>query len=106
MKDYKVLISILNWNNSTSTIEAVNSVLSSTYSNYKIIVSDNNSQDGSVDKLILGLPHIEVWGFEKNLGYTGAHKKVADFALKNNFDLLWILNNDVKVYPFTLSKFI
>ncbi|MBC7511408.1 MAG: glycosyltransferase family 2 protein [Ferruginibacter sp.] len=106
MKHFKVLISILNWNNWLSTVETINSVLLSDYKHFEIIILDNNSQDDSVEQLKKKIPGIQVWGLKKNIGYAGAHKKAADYAINNNFDLLWILNNDVKVFQFTLSEFI
>lgn len=106
MEEIKVLISILNWNNWRNTIETVSSVLESEYKNYKIVVLDNNSVDDSVNQIKQRLPGIEVWSFRKNLGYAGAHKKAAKHAVRNKFDLLWILNNDVQVFPYTLSELI
>jgi GT2 family glycosyltransferase len=102
----KVLISVLNWNNWRSTVETVKSVLDSEYENYQIVILDNNSMDDSVVRIKENLPGTEVWSLKENLGYAGAHKKTAKFAINNKFDLLWILNNDVKVYPFTLTQFI
>src|SRR5665647_2742 len=106
MNNLKVLISILNWNNWNNTVETVNSVLQSDYKNYKIIVLDNHSVDDSYIKIKTTFPEIDVWSFNNNLGYAGAHKKAASFALENNFDLLWILNNDVEVFPSSLKELI
>lgn len=106
MKEIKVLISILNWNNWSNTVATVNSVLKSEHKTFKIIVIDNNSVDDSGMRIKGAFPEIEVWALNENVGYAGAHKKAADFAVRNHFDLLWILNNDVEVFPFTLSELI
>ena len=106
MKDFKVLISILNWNNWKNTIETVSSVLKTDYKNYKIIIIDNASIDDSCLEIKNKFPNIELWGLPVNIGYAGAHKKVALYAQKHGYDLLWILNNDVHVFPFTLSEFL
>ena len=45
----KVSIIILNWNGWTDTIECIESVLRSDYPNFHVIVSDNNSPNGSLE---------------------------------------------------------
>jgi len=47
----KVAIIILNWNGWKDTIECLESVLRNTYPNYQIIVIDNASTDGSIEKI-------------------------------------------------------
>lgn len=106
MEDLKVLISILNWNNWGSTVETIRSVLKSEYKNYKIVIIDNASIDKSCHEISTVFPGLELWRFKSNLGYAGAHKKAALYAIKHSYDLLWILNNDVQVYPFTLKELI
>ena len=102
----KVLVSILNWNAPKNTVKTVNSVLSSDYVKYKIVLLDNNSSDDSVSFLTQSFPNIKLIKNKANLGYAGAHKIAAKIAVKEKFDFLWILNNDVTVYNFTLSEFI
>ena len=48
----KVAIIILNWNGANDTIECLESVLKSSYKNSTIFLVDNNSQDGSLDKIV------------------------------------------------------
>ena len=45
----KVSIVILNWNGWEDTIECLESVLRSDYTNYQVIIVDNDSHDGSLD---------------------------------------------------------
>ena len=47
----KVSIIILNWNGWKDTIECLESVFRNTYPNYQVIVVDNDSADGSMDKI-------------------------------------------------------
>jgi len=47
----KVAIIILNWNGWKDTIECLESVFRNTYSNYQVIVVDNGSTDGSMEKI-------------------------------------------------------
>lgn len=106
MTEPKVLISILNWNVPESTVRTVESVLLSAYSNYKILLLDNNSTDNSVSVLMASFPNIELIKTKRNLGYAGAHKIAAKIAVKENYDLLWILNNDVEVLIDSLGELV
>ncbi|MBW9220553.1 glycosyltransferase family 2 protein, partial [Methanothermococcus sp. SCGC AD-155-N22] len=47
----RVSIIILNWNGWKDTIECLESLYRINYNNYDIIVVDNNSQDGSIEKI-------------------------------------------------------
>ena len=48
----KVSIVLVNWNRFKDSIECIESILKSSYSNFEIIVVDNNSSDASVDSMI------------------------------------------------------
>jgi GT2 family glycosyltransferase len=52
MEDPLVAIIILNWNGWEDTIECLESVFQMDYINYFVVVVDNNSTDGSIDKII------------------------------------------------------
>jgi len=47
----KVAIIILNWNGWKDTIECLESVYRNTYPNYQVVVIDNGSTDGSMEKI-------------------------------------------------------
>ena len=47
----KVFIIILNWNGWKDTIECLESVFRNSYPNYQVVVVDNDSTDGSVEKI-------------------------------------------------------
>jgi len=51
MEQKKAYILLLNWNGWKDTVECVNSILNNTYSNYQIVIVDNDSQDNSVEKI-------------------------------------------------------
>jgi len=51
MSDPSVSIIILNWNGWTDTIECLESIYHLNYSNYQVIVIDNNSSDDSIQKI-------------------------------------------------------
>lgn len=102
----RILISILNWNNYSDTIKAVYSVLESDYKQFQIIIIDNASGNDSVLQLKKEFPKIQFIQSKKNNGYAAGHFISAQKAMNENFDALWILNNDLVVLPNTLSNFI
>ena len=51
MKDPFVAIIILNWNGWLDTIECLESIYHINYTNYQVIVVDNNSSDDSIEKI-------------------------------------------------------
>ena len=102
----KVLISILNWNAPANTIAVTKSVLDSNYKDYTILIIDNNSIDQSTSEIRDAFPSIHLMSLSKNIGYAAAHKKAAMMAKKENYDMLWLLNNDVKVFPNTLGELV
>jgi GT2 family glycosyltransferase len=101
-----ILISILNWHNAPSTINAINSVLKLNYLNYEILIIDNASKDNSLEVLRKKFPKLKFKVAKSNLGYAGGNKIAADYAIKNGFDALWILNNDVIVEPDSLETLV
>jgi GT2 family glycosyltransferase len=46
-----VYVVVLNWNNWKDAIECLEQVFRSDYPNYRVIVCDNNSQDGSLERI-------------------------------------------------------
>lgn len=47
----KVVVVVLNWNNWQDTLLCIESVFHNGYSNYQVIVADNDSQDGSLERV-------------------------------------------------------
>jgi GT2 family glycosyltransferase len=47
-----VFVVILNWNGWKDTIECLESVISQSYSDYRIVLCDNNSNDNSIEQII------------------------------------------------------
>lgn len=66
----KVYIVILNWNGVNDTLECMESVFRNHYSNYKVIVCDNNSSDRSMEK-------IKAWAERKRVRNYDAYSHIA-----------------------------
>ena len=67
------------------------------YSNYRILVVDNGSKDGSVEMVRREFPEVEVIALPKNFGYAKANNFGIVRALKHGAEYLVLLNNDTEV---------
>lgn len=103
----KVFIIVLNWNGKDDTIECIESLKKIDYSNYKIVIVDNGSSDGSDDiiprRYFKEIPFIET---KKNFGYSGGNNIGIKYALEHGADYVLLLNNDTIVEPDFLSKLV
>jgi len=152
----KIYIIILNYNGWKDTLECLESVLKNDYSNYQIIVVDNNSPNGSMDFIIdwaegrqepvfadnsqlkhfsqpfeiKPLPYVyytneEAGGREnktiessdknplifiqagENRGFAAGNNLGIKYALaRNDFDYIWLLNNDTVIEKDALSRLV
>ena len=101
-----VYISVLNWNQHEQTIRCLESLAALDYPQYRVIVVDNASDDGSVSVLRQRFPDVTLIEAAENSGYAGGHQHTVDRALQDGADLVWILNNDLTVQPDTLSQLV
>lgn len=145
-----VYVLILNWNGWRDTVECIESVLRSSYSSYRVIVCDNGSEDGSLERIkawaegqadqsvpehdslrALSFPpvpkpvrcvcydrseaesggkadetaRIILINTGGNLGFAGGNNVGLRYALaRDDFDYIWLLNNDTVVTPDALQR--
>jgi GT2 family glycosyltransferase len=78
-----------------------NSLFNQTYRNFKIFFIDNNSTDGSVSfakelnkKYSLEIEFVELM---EETGYTGGNNIGAQKALKQGYEFIFIINNDIEL---------
>ena len=97
----KIAIIVLNWNQPQLTLDTIDSLknIKSTSYKHKIFLIDNNSTDKSLyifQKKFKTNPTIEIIKNNKNLGYVGNNIGIKK-AIKQNYDYILLLNNDVIV---------
>lgn len=100
MESQLVYIIMLNYNGSKLTIDCVDSLSNIKYSNYRMLVIDNNSTDDSFSLLDEKLKKYEkctLLKLNENLGYAGGNNFGIKMALENNADYILIANNDIIV---------
>ncbi|MFA6431255.1 MAG: glycosyltransferase family 2 protein [Candidatus Margulisiibacteriota bacterium] len=98
----KVAVIVLNWNGWQDTIACLDSIYKINYPNYQVIVVDNGSTDGSVEKIRNwaeknALSQLKIIELKKNLGYGAGNNFGLRYALENGFAYAWLLNNDIIV---------
>ncbi len=110
MQTPRVLISILNWNKAAETLHCLDSLrtLVRDGMDVDILVIDNGSRQSEYEALRDGVApgSAEVVRVEHNLGFTGGHNVSLARALKENYDYIWLLNNDSTAQADTLIKLV
>jgi GT2 family glycosyltransferase len=98
-----VYIIILHWKAYAATRACLLSLKELTYTNYRVVVVDNASNDGSIEKLQVELPgdlylfNTANFGFSRgcNTGLREAYRLGADYVM--------LLNNDMQLEPGSLD---
>jgi len=83
--------------------QCLNSLVQTEYSNYEIIVVDNNSNDGSQEFLKKNYPNIQVINLNKNYGFAIPNNVAAKVSKGKH---LVFLNNDTIVTPTWLTELV
>lgn len=102
-----VHIVVLNWNTKLSTMETINSIRELTYPNYRIIIVDNGSTDGSQDFFEKTLLKDEKLLFsDKNVGYSSGMNMGINHSLEEETDYVMIVNSDLVLHPDSLTELV
>jgi len=87
-------IVIPNWNGRQFLGDCLQSLRRQTYDNFRVIVVDNGSSDGSCDYLRTNFPEVEVVSLPENTGFSYA---VNTGISASRAPLILLLNNDMEV---------
>ncbi|WP_218916438.1 glycosyltransferase family 2 protein [Calidithermus chliarophilus] len=101
-----VHIVILNWNGWQDTVACISSLQALDYPNYRILVVDNGSTDGSVHEIRRAAPDVTVVSTGANLGFAGGNNVGIRSAVEHGADYVWLLNNDTVVDKGALSALV
>src|SRR5262249_23825546 len=94
-----VYVIVLNYNGRRWIEPCVNALLSTSYKNFRVVVVDNASGDGSFETVRRKYPQVEVIVNERNLGFSEGNNVGIREALANSADYVVLLNPDTKVDP-------
>ncbi len=93
----KVAIILINLNQEEHTRECIHSLLQVSYNSVEIILIDNNSVDGSGQRLHEQFPSVTYRCLEDNLGFVGGNNIGMEIALAQGAKYVLLLNNDTIV---------
>ncbi|HEU4665012.1 MAG TPA: glycosyltransferase family 2 protein [Dokdonella sp.] len=96
-----VVVSVVNWNTPTRTLECLDALDRIEYPRMRVIVVDNASRDDSAARFrALG---VEVIRCTDNGGFATGHGHALRAARACGADALWLLNSDAVVEPHALA---
>lgn len=98
-----VVCIILNTNRRDDTLECLDSLSKNNYSNFKTLVLDNHSTDGSVEAIQNRFPEVQIIPIGENRGYAGNNNVGIQAALGQQADWVFILNEDTILDPECLA---
>lgn len=92
----KIAVVVLNFNGIQDTLQCIYRVMQQKLAGFsiEIIIVDNASIDGSVEKIKQKFPHIHLLLNSENLGFAEGNNIGIKYALKKDVDFILILNND------------
>ncbi len=97
---------LVNWNRWQDTLECLEALSKSTYTNVTTIVVDNGSTDDSVSRIKVAYPAVLLLESGSNLGFAGGNNIGIRKSLENGADFVWLLNNDTKPAPDALAALV
>ena len=102
----KIAIILLNYNGEIDTLECLESIKKINYLNFQTIIVDNASNDNLCEIILKNYPEIHLIANSDNFGFAEGNNIGIRYALKNNFDFIFLLNNDTIVDSEILNAFI
>lgn len=92
------LIIIVNWNNRLDTEICLKSIKDFYHSDYKLMIIDNGSSETDwLNKYEHEHEWITILYNDENIGFTPATNQGFDFAMRNGFEYVTLINNDARV---------
>jgi len=102
----KVSVIIPNWNGKDYLRECLSSALNQDYDNFRVILIDNGSTDGSVEFVRNSYSEVEIIALDKNYEFAKANNIGIKKALEEGAQFIALLNNDTKVEKNWLSELV
>ncbi|WP_283441259.1 glycosyltransferase family 2 protein [Noviherbaspirillum suwonense] len=108
----KILVSILNWNSAAKTLHCLSSIqneqaITGSVADVSVRVLDNGSRSEDRAALQASLSaFVTLQCLPVNLSFTGGHNLAITSAIADNYDFIWLINNNAEVVPGTLLKLV
>jgi GT2 family glycosyltransferase len=101
-----VFVIIVNYNSGKSILETLRSVYASQGAVFEVIIVDNASTDGSLEKIRQHFSRSHSIVNPQNLGFAGGVNLGIRFALEKGAGAVFLLNPDATISPDTLAKLV
>lgn len=101
-----ICVIVVNWNNAEDTMRCLESLSRVSFPDFKTIVVDNGSTDGSTERIRERYPGCGLLELEENIGFGGGCNAGHEQAVREGAEYVVFLNNDTVVDPGFLEPLI
>lgn len=101
-----VYILVLNYCSLQDTLDCVAAIRKIRYSNFRLLVIDNDSPDGSGNSLASAIPPHELIRLTRNTGYAGGNNTGFNIALADDAAYAFVVNPDVRLPPECVENYV
>ena len=101
-----VQVVVIHYGNRQLTLDCLRSLERLTYSNYQIVVIDNNLKEDGQELPATDVSAVAVIRNRGNNGFSAACNQGIRVAWKNKANYVWILNNDTEATPQALTALV
>lgn len=102
----KVIVIIPNWNGIDHILDCLESLRAIEYTNFEVIVVDNNSEDRSPEAVAGRFPDVQIIRNAENLGFAEGCNVGIREAIAQTAEYVWLLNSDAIVDPQALDALV
>jgi GT2 family glycosyltransferase len=106
MRYPKVSIVMLCWNNVDQVLEFLKDIVAQEYPCYDIVIVNNHTTKGNVQRIKEAYPQVHIIHNEQNLGWGGANNVAFDYVFGKGADYVWTVNTDATLGPDTLGRLV
>lgn len=93
-----VALLLLNWNTPVHTASCIRSLLHHCNTAlFDLIIADNGSTDGSLDRLRADFPELIYLDNRENLGYAEGNNRAIQYSISRGYTYSLVMNNDTEV---------
>ncbi len=97
---------VVGYNHVDDSVECLRSLLTSDWPGLRIVFVDNDSRDGSADRIRKEFPQSDVIRMKENVGFARGYNVGLAHALAQGADFVFMLNNDTTVNASTIRRLI
>ena len=97
LEKYKIASIVVTYNGEKWVNQCFGGLVNSSIKNHKIFAIDNGSSDKTISLIRLNFPTVEIFETGENLGFGKANNIGIKKAIEDNFDFVFLLNQDAWV---------